>query len=97
MPTMTIEKRRRGAFGWIVAGLFWCFNIWMIYAVVAIVSSSAQHVGQLSDKASKVGATISATIGFTMILWIWLFGAIILGLMMLFSRGKKIIVTKEIP
>ena len=42
-------------------------------------------------EAARVGATIGASIGTGAILFLWAFGAIILGLLTYFSRGKKVI------
>jgi hypothetical protein len=97
MATLTVEKNRRSPFGWLVAVIFWGFNLFMIVWMVVGISSSADRYSQLTDSASKTGAAIGATLGVTIILWIWFFGATVLGLMMFFTRGKKIIVTTETP
>lgn len=95
MATVQIEKRRRGIFGWIVAILFWGFNLLMAIWLWGAFSVTSSVVGEAASDAEKAGAMIGAGIGVTMILWVWVFGAFILGLMMLFTRGRKEIITVE--
>ncbi len=49
-----------------------------------------------ASDAEMAGAAIGTAIGARMILTVWVMGAVILGLMMFFTRGKKVITTKEV-
>lgn len=95
MATVQIEKRRRGIFGWIIAILFWGFNLLMALWLWAAFSVTSTVVDGATSDAEKAGAMIGAGIGVTMVIWVWLFGAVILGIMMLFTRGRKEIITVE--
>lgn len=95
MATVQIEKRRRGIFGWIIAILFWGFNLMMAVWLWGAFSVTSTAVGEATSEAEKAGSMIGAGIGITMIIWVWLFGTIILGIMMLFTRGRKEIITVE--
>lgn len=92
---VTIEKRRRGVFGKIVATLFWCWQVIMGIWFISYVSDIASTYNGAGSNAERVGTALGGTLGVSVILWTWLFGAIILGLMMLFTRGEKIIITQQ--
>ena len=97
MATVTTERRKRGVFGWIVAILFWAFNAFMLIAVIMGISSTTDQMDSAITDAERAGTAIGATLGLGMILSVWFFGAVILGIMMLFTRGKKITITEERP
>jgi len=84
------ETRRRGIFGWIFLLLFWGFNIlmalWMFYGLKAVTEV------EVSSSAEAAGRAIGGTIGAGMIIFIWVGGAIILGLFTLLTRGSKTII-----
>ncbi|MGK9169756.1 hypothetical protein KXR53_25810 [Inquilinus limosus] len=83
--------------GGIIAILFWGFNAVMVtWLVRGIGATSEQYAGATSE-AAKAGTAIGATVGIGILLTIWVMGAIVLGLMMFFTRGKKITVTKDVP
>ncbi len=95
MATVQIEKRKRGVFGWAIAIVFWGFQglmVWWFFA--ASVGMSGVYEGVDSD-AGRAGAAIGMGIGITMIFVIWGAGSLIFGMMMLVTRGKKIITTVE--
>lgn len=83
---ITVETRQRGLFGKLVAFLFWGWQATMIALLVALVVQQS-------------GGTDSPDVAFSaglVLLVVWLVGAAILGLMMLFTRGKKITFTRQI-
>ncbi len=59
--------------------------------------SHAMQQGPPMTEAGRVGAALGAGIAWTGFLGMWLLGTVILGLMMLFTRGKKITITKTVP
>ena len=90
-----IEKRRRGPFGWFVAILFYGFNAIMVVLMVGGWASVGTMVEQGYDDLSVAAAGFAGVVGTAALLWMWLFGAIILGIMMLLTRGKKVILTRD--
>jgi len=88
------EKRRRGFFGWLFLIVFllfnglmaaWLFSYWYTVLPMATNGSSA----------SKAGAAIGTTMGTGLIVSLWTCGSIVLGLFVLFTRGRKVIVEEE--
>lgn len=93
--TTQVETRKRGFFGWIFLIAFWLFNAFMAFCLFAGLSDNADQYKQLSTEAERAGHAIGTTLGVGMILGIWVLGAILLGLMVMMTRGKKIIKTFE--
>jgi hypothetical protein len=92
MPTTTrIEKHKRGFFGWIFLLLFWAFNAVMLFSVLAGISGTAEHSATLTNDAERAGAAIGTALGLGFLLSVWMAGAVILGLFVLFTRGRKVI------
>lgn len=93
MTTVTrIERRKRGLFGWIFLILFLGFNAIMLFAFLAGLAGGGEHIASASSDAEQAGAAIGTAIGAGMLLSIWMMGAVILGLFVLLTPGKKIIV-----
>ncbi|MFP9138688.1 hypothetical protein ACLI1C_16030 [Devosia sp. XGJD_8] len=88
------ETRKRGFFGWIFMILFILFNVlmlaWMIGGMNAATSTAA--VGQ----AEEAGRAIGTAMGAGIILFIWVAGAVILGLFALLTRGRKTIIEETV-
>lgn len=95
MATIQVEKRKRGIGGWITAILFWGFNALMALALFAGLDGAGDSIREGASEAERAGAAIGTTIGAGFILTIWALGAVILGMMMFFTRGKKVIITTE--
>lgn len=87
-----VERQKRGVFGWLFLILFWGFNAFMAYGAIAGLSANSDRIGQMTSEAEQAGAVIGTAIGASFLLMIWVAGAIILGLFVLFTRGKKVIV-----
>jgi hypothetical protein len=64
--------------------------IWM----VSFIAGLSNQYGRGSGDAERMGTVIGGTIGASVIMWTWVFGAIILGLMMFFTRDEKVIITR---
>lgn len=82
-----LRKPKRGFFGklfkWTFVGFnilmtFWLFSYWGVVGEMA----------NAGDGATRAGATIGGTIGTGMLFGLWVFGDIILGLFVLFTRPK---------
>jgi hypothetical protein len=81
----TITKHKRGFFGWIFLILFWAFQAAMavlVYANTYAANSAA------NDEAAGALLFLGA---FAVIGWfIWLLGTVILGILVLATRGKSV-------
>jgi len=88
------EIRKRGFFGWVFLLIFLGFNALM---AVWLFNYWSQIGGNLatSSEAGRAGAAIGATIGTSMILFIWAVGAVITGLLALLTRGPKTYIEGE--
>jgi len=80
----------------LVAILFWGFNILMAVGLFGGLGGAGEVMNIAASDAEMAGAAIGTAIGARMILTVWVMGAVILGLMMFFTRGKKVITTKEV-
>lgn len=91
------ERYRRGLFGWLFRIVFWAFNLIMLAWVATYWGTlSGVHVDGTHAEAAKVGMAIGGTIGTGVIMVFWAMGAFILGLLVLFTRGRKTIVEERI-
>lgn len=88
------ETRRRGFLGWIFLLLFLAFNALMATWTIGYWAAIAPMTA--GGDAAATGAAIGATVGTGLILFIWATGAVILGVFVLISRGRKIIVEETV-
>ncbi|WP_418219794.1 hypothetical protein [Bradyrhizobium icense] len=95
-PTRIIrtEKRKRGFFGWLFLILFLLFNGLMV-AWLFSYWSAVLPMATTGSEAGRAGAAIGTTLGTGFIISIWTCGSIVLGLFVLFTRGRKVIVEEE--
>ncbi|ANW00928.1 hypothetical protein LMTR13_12860 [Bradyrhizobium icense] len=63
----------------------WLFSYWSAVLPMATTGSEA----------GRAGAAIGTTLGTGFIISIWTCGSIVLGLFVLFTRGRKVIVEEE--
>lgn len=92
--TVQREVRKRGLMGKIFKWLFILFNIFMAWAFIQGLIGLGEAPEPTTD-AGKTGHTVGAAIGILMLLAIWGFGDIILGMLTLFTRGKPVLITEE--
>lgn len=84
------ERHQRGAFGWFFRIVFWTFNVAMAAWVIAYwVELSNQPA---TSHAAEVGKTVGGAIGTAAILFFWVCGAVIFGLLSYFTKGRRTIV-----
>lgn len=83
-----LRKPKRGIFGKLSVFVFWAFNALMVVTLISGIQTTSES-GQALTGAEEVGHAIGAGIGFTMILGIWVIGAVILGLMALLTRPRS--------
>ena len=93
---MRSEIRKRGFFGHVFKWLFILFNIGMLIALISGLSDVGTLTEKLHTDAERTGAAAGATIGVAFILVFWAAGDVILGLLVMFTRGKMLIVEETI-
>lgn len=86
------EKYQRGFFGHAFKWLFIAFNAVMLIWLIGGMMAVSNHSATLTNEAERAGAAIGTAIGVGAILFIWIVGAVILGLFTMLTKGKKIIV-----
>lgn len=79
----------RGPVGKIVKWLFIGFNLFMAFWLFSYWGDVAPMMNDGSS-AAQAGAAIGSTIGTGMILMIWVLGAIVLGIPVLLTKGKRV-------
>lgn len=84
-----LKKLRRGPIGFVFKWLFILFNLFMLAWVVLGVGAASESIGTAQSDAERAGAAIGTTLGFGMILALWVMGDIILGLLVMFTRPKR--------
>ena len=86
-PKCGVELRKptRGFFGKMFLWMFILFNLLMGWWFIAGMSAASKFVETAGNGASQAGAAIGAA----MIIGLWAFGDIILGLFVLFTRPKS--------
>ena len=77
--------------GQVVKWAFIIFNLLMLLWMITGLSAVGSAVGDTASDAERAGAAIGGTIGASLILFVWGLGDVILGMFVLFTRGKKII------
>jgi hypothetical protein len=88
------ETRKRGFFGWLFLLTFLAFNCLMAAWLISYWTTIGQMIP--SGDAEAAGTAIGATIGTSMLLGMWMAGAVILGLFVLLSRGRKTIIEETV-
>jgi hypothetical protein len=94
--TIAVEKRKRGIFGWIVAAAFWLWNLLMVAWLVGGLNSTTTQYSAATSEAARTGTAVGTAFAVTFMLIIWAMGTIILGALMMFTRGKKTIITQVV-
>jgi len=82
-----LRKPTRSFFGKLVKWTFIIFNLLMAWWLLGGIGSALEGVEAMSE-AEQAGAAIGTGIGAFLILAIWAFGDLILGLLVLFTRPR---------
>jgi hypothetical protein len=90
------EIRERGFFGWLFTIAFFCFNLLMAVWLFSYWASVGELMNNAGSDAARAGGAIGATLGTGMLLTFWMAGAIILGLLTLFTRGKLTVIEERV-
>lgn len=84
-----LRKPTRSFFGKLVKWGFVIWNILMAFWLVSGSMAASKGMDSAQSSAAQAGAAIGTGIGVMMVLVIWVFGAIIIGLFVLFTRPKS--------
>jgi len=82
-----LRKPKRGFFGKLFKWLFVLFNFLMAIWVIGGFNAATKDYDALSG-AEQAGAAIGTGLGVAMLLVLWVIGAVILGLFVIFTRPK---------
>jgi hypothetical protein len=88
------EKYERTAFGKLIKWGFIAFNVLMIIWIVSGLSAISNM--QVHSTAERAGQVIGSAIGISWLLTLWAAGDIILGILVAFTRGDKIITEEAV-
>ena len=89
MNEVYVERRKRGFFGWLFLLLFLGFNLLMLVWMFLYWADVGEVINTSGSEAEQTGAAIGATLGTGFILFFWVCGAVILGLLAMLTRGRK--------
>ncbi len=84
-----LRKPQRTFFGKLVKYSFIGFNVLMLMWMIFGVGGAASTIDTNASDAEVAGAAIGTGIGAMFVLFIWVAGDIVLGLMTLLTRPKK--------
>jgi hypothetical protein len=93
MSIIRTEKRERSIAGKLIKWTFIAFNLLMAVWIVGGLHSVSKI--QAHSAAEQIGTGIGATIGVTMLLILWALGDLILGILVLVTRGNKVIIEES--
>jgi NADH:ubiquinone oxidoreductase subunit 6 (subunit J) len=95
--TVQREVRKRGFFGKLVKLAFIVFNVLMAIWLVSYWGSAARIIDTAGSDAGRAGGAIGVTIGTGFLMFFWLAGAVILGIIVMLTRGQRVLITEERP
>lgn len=83
-----LRKLTRSVFGKLVKWSFIGFNLLMVLWFAASMNNASEQVMSAGSEIEQAGAAIGTGIGAIIILSIWGFGAVVLGLLAILTRPK---------
>ena len=93
MSIVRTEKRQRSFAGKLIKWAFVGFNVFMAVWIVGglySVSKIPTH-----SVAQQIGSGVGVAIGVTMLLILWALGDLILGILVLVTRGNKVVIEES--
>ena len=90
------EIRKRSAIGKIIKWTFIGFNILMLIWFIGGMGAAGEVAGNAVSDAEQAGAAIGTTLAAGMLLTFWAIGDIILGILVLLTRGEKTIIDETV-
>lgn len=89
------EVRKRGLIGQLFKWTFVLFNVLMAWRLISYWVNIGGMVSGTANEFEEAGAVIGGTIGTGMLVFFWLAGAVILGLITIMTRGKTTIIEER--
>jgi hypothetical protein len=86
------EKRVRGVGGQIAKWLFIIFNVLMLLWMISGLVMVGNTYNAAGSSAEQAGTAIGGAIGMGMVIALWAFGDVVLGIFVLLTKGKKVII-----
>ncbi len=83
-----LRKPTRTFFGKLVKYSFIGFNLLMLFWMIAGMGAASESYQQGMNEAQRAGAAVGTGIGAMLILAIWFFGDVILGIFVMLTRPK---------
>jgi hypothetical protein len=93
MSIIRTEKRERSFAGKMIKWAFIGFNFLMVVWVILGFYSVSKI--QTHSVVEQIGTGIGAAVGFTFVLMLWALGDLILGVLVLVTRGDKVVVEEK--
>ncbi len=84
-----IRKPKRGFFGGLFKWSFFLLNMVLAFWLFSYFGFVGEYFSDTQNNAEEAGAVIGATLGTSMLLGFWVFGDIILGLLVMFTRPRS--------
>lgn len=84
-----LRKPQRSFMGKMIKYSFIGFNILMLIWFISGMGAATEMVNTAGSDAEQAGAAIGTGLGAIMIISVWVFGDLILGIMTLLTRPKK--------
>ena len=99
-PTMPqivrTEREKRGFFGALFKWFLILFNVLMLIILVAGLANVGDLLDKAGSEAERAGAAVGTTLGIAIILFFWVVGTVILGMLALVTRGSKRVIIEEV-
>jgi hypothetical protein len=92
--TIRREKYERTAFGKLIKWAFIGFNVLMVIWIVGGISAVSNI--EVHSSAEQAGRAIGSAFGIASLLTLWAIGDVILGILVAFTRGDKIITEEAV-
>lgn len=83
-----LKKLKRGFFGKLFKYSFILFNLLMVWWLFSAIGIANEAIESSQSGAEQAGAAIGSGIGTFLIMIIWIFGDIVLGLFVMFTKPK---------
>jgi hypothetical protein len=90
------EVRQRTVLGKIIKWAFILFNLLMLTWMLLACGTVTESMNAADSDAAQAGTAVGGAIASGMLLFVWMAGDVILGLFVLMTRGKRIIVDEAV-
>lgn len=84
-----LRKLRRGPFGLLAKWVLILFNLAMIALLFLHFGSVGEVMDGAASEAERAGAAVGGTLGLGLLLFFWVLGDIILGLVVMLTKPSK--------